>query len=226
MCSTFGIHPNLPHLKSLYDGDDLLWVANMGVLQEPVTKENWRDKTGKTSLFAHNVQYDEVQNMDIFDAQAGRGVGGRMTDVLLRNGINAGTVSLSGLADALVSYLASLFVLDPRVGVEKLNPIPWAVPLVDNIKDLNKVSKLGSGLFGETWSNLLFQAIGENDLLYESMRSVSLETEFQTSYISKQMELVAKLIKTKSARGKDISCNEVIDKDYTKFCIFCFVPFR
>lgn len=29
VCDTFGIHPNLPHLKTLYDENDLLWVANM-----------------------------------------------------------------------------------------------------------------------------------------------------------------------------------------------------
>ena len=202
MCSTFGIHPNLPHLKSLYDSDDLLWVSNMGVLQEPVTKADWRDKTDKTALFAHNVQYDEVHKMDIFDTQAGRGVGGRMTDVLLRNGVNAGTVSLNGLPDALVSASGSLFVLDPRVGFEKLNPIPWAEPLVDDVKNLNKATNLGSGLFGETWSNLLLQAIGENELLFDSLQSVSLDTEFPPEYISAQMELAAKLIKTRSSRGK------------------------
>ena len=29
VCDTFGIHPNLPHIKSLYDDEDLLWVGNM-----------------------------------------------------------------------------------------------------------------------------------------------------------------------------------------------------
>lgn len=147
-------------------------------------------------------QYDEVHKMDIFDNQAGRGVAGRMLDILLRNGVNTGTVSVNGLADALVSALGSLFVLDPRVGFERLNPIPWAVPLVDQVKHLNNATYLGSGLFSETWSNLLYQAIGENDLLYESLRSVSLTTEFPTdTYLGKQMELVSKLIKSKETRG-------------------------
>ena len=193
----------------------------MGVLQEPVTKADWREKTDKTALFAHNVQSDEVHNMDIFDVQDGRGVGGRMTDVLLRNGVNAGTVSLNGLPDALVSSSGSLFVLDPRVGFEKLNPIPWAQPLVNKVKNLNKATKLGSGLFGETWSNFLLQAIGENELLYDSLQSVSLETEFPPVHVSAQMELAAKLIKTKASRGRcyvhcprvfEITCNEYLTK--------------
>ena len=53
-CSTFGIHANLPHLKSLYDEEDLLFIANVGTLQQYVTKYNWYELTRATSLFAHN----------------------------------------------------------------------------------------------------------------------------------------------------------------------------
>ena len=141
--------------------------------------------------------------MDIFDLQAGRGVGGRILDVLSKSGVNTGTVSVNGIADALVSNLGSLFVLDPRAGFEKLNPMPWAEPLVEEIKNLNSATKFGSGLFGETWSNLLFQAIGENDLLFEALRSVTLSTEFPSDYLGQQLELVAKLIESKSTRGND-----------------------
>ena len=45
VCSTFGIHPSLPILKSLYDAGDALFSANTGVLFEPVTKEDWNVKT-------------------------------------------------------------------------------------------------------------------------------------------------------------------------------------
>lgn len=196
------MHPNLPHLKSLYDDGDLLWVANMGVLQEYVTENNWEEKTEKTALFAHNIQYSEVHKMDIYDRQPGRGVGGRMADVLLRNGFSPGSVSVNGISEALISGLNSLFVLDPFIGVEKFNPIPWAQSLWNTVKKLNKVTKLGSNLFGETWANLLFQAVGENELLFDSLKSTSLSTTFPTTDLGNQMELVAKLMKSKDSRGK------------------------
>ena len=177
------------------------FIFVQGVLQEAVTKDDWQDKTDQTALFAHNVQYDEVHKMDIFDRQAGRGVGGRMLDVLLKNGVNTGTVSVNGIADALVSTMGSLFVLDPRVGFERLNPMPWAEPIVDEIKQLNNATNLASGLMGETWSNLLFQALGENELLYEALRSVTLSTEFPSDYLGKQMELVSMLIQSRETRG-------------------------
>jgi hypothetical protein len=59
VCSTFGMHPNLSALKTLYDTGDLLWVSNLGVLQEPNTnKDNWWQKTFDTVLFAHNRKYN------------------------------------------------------------------------------------------------------------------------------------------------------------------------
>jgi hypothetical protein len=143
--------------------------------------------------------------MDIFDQEAGRGVGGRITDVLLKRSINAGTVSTYGLANALVSTLASLFVLDPRVGFERLNPMPWAESIIDEIKNLNNATNLGSGLFAETWGNLLYQAIGENDILYNSLKDVSLPTEFPVdNNFGRQLNVVAKSVKTKSSRGESI----------------------
>ena len=58
VCSTFGIHPNLSALKTLYDQGDLLWVSNIGVLQTPNTnKDNWWQETSDTALFAHNRKY-------------------------------------------------------------------------------------------------------------------------------------------------------------------------
>mmetsp|Transcript_523 Transcript_523/g.662 ORF Transcript_523/g.662 Transcript_523/m.662 type:complete len:117 (-) Transcript_523:128-478(-) len=113
-------------------------------------------------------QYEEVHKMDVYDEQTGRGVVGRMADILGKRGFLPGTVSVNGIANALVSGLISLFVVDPT-GLEKFNPIPWSVPLWDTIKQLNKVTKLGSNCFCETWSDILLKALGENRLVYDAL---------------------------------------------------------
>ena len=203
VCSTFGVHPNLPHLKTLYDDEDLLWMANVGVLQKYVaSKDRYWEDADDTVLFAHNIQQDEVQNMDIYENQVGRGVGGRMADVMQRSGYSSISVSLAGIADAIVSSVATTFTLDPWAGVEKLNPMTWAQPLWNNIKKLNSASNIGSSLFGETWSNAIFKAVGENELLKDTLDSVTISTTFSDDYVSRQFELVSKLIKSKDTRGK------------------------
>ena len=199
MCSKFGIHPNLQHIQHLYNTGDLLFVANMGVLQEKVTEENWMEKT-KIALFAHNLMNEQVEKMDINKERPGSGIGGRMVDILINKGYRAGTVSVYGIAEALVADLTSLFVADP-FDYQLFNPMTWAQPLWNTIKHLNKFSNLGSGLFSETWSNTLLQSIGENDLLFNMLSLTQLDTQFPETKLGKQLETIAKLIKSKDDRG-------------------------
>ena len=53
ICGTFGVHPNFPLLKDLYDEKEASFLAGIGVLTEPVNKKNYRKKT-ETQLFAHD----------------------------------------------------------------------------------------------------------------------------------------------------------------------------
>ena len=53
-CSKFGIHPKLPILQYLYNESDALFLTNIGVLTEPMDRENYRQKS-LTQLFAHNA---------------------------------------------------------------------------------------------------------------------------------------------------------------------------
>lgn len=85
VCERFGLHPSLPNLQSMYNAGDMLLIANMGMLVEPLTKDeyNAKSKSVPFSLFAHNVQQETTQRVD---AQTKRddGVIGRMLDSLLK----------------------------------------------------------------------------------------------------------------------------------------------
>ena len=43
--SEFGIHPDLPYLKTLYDQGDLAFVSNVGSLIEPTTLAQYNAKS-------------------------------------------------------------------------------------------------------------------------------------------------------------------------------------
>ncbi len=51
-CKIFGVHPNMPFLKDLYDQKDASFIAGVGVLSEPVDKANYLSRT-KSTLFSH-----------------------------------------------------------------------------------------------------------------------------------------------------------------------------
>ena len=101
-CKTFGIHPSMTVAQQLYNEKDLVFLANVGVLQEYVNITNWWQKTTKTQLFAHNIQQDEISIVDIFKQRAGFGVCGRMADMSSNAGFKAGSTSVSGVADGKI----------------------------------------------------------------------------------------------------------------------------
>ena len=156
-----------------------------------------------THSFAHNVQQAEINAVDINDDSAGLGVCGRMADILKLNGYSTGTVSVAGGAPAVVSQNTPLLVVNPN-GYEKFNPIGWESVDRDRIKELNKVSSVGSSMFSEIWSDKLFQSLSENDRLFQQMSTVSTTANFNLrDELGKQMSSIAKLIKTKDARKTD-----------------------
>jgi len=100
-------------VKDLYDDEDLLFFANMGVLPGPVTKANWRQETKSAELFAHNAQEKDVYSIDTFDESVGTGVCGRILDVLSKRGYKTGAVSVGGSSLALSSKSTKTFGIPP-----------------------------------------------------------------------------------------------------------------
>ncbi len=206
-CSVFGHHPRLEHLRDLYAAEDLLWISNMGVLQQHVTKDDWWDKSRETALFAHNVQYREVHNMDIYESQAGRGVGGRMADILKRNNFVVDTISADGVADCLVSGLTSQIIVESG-DIEPFNPMSEYENNPDEmrnyVRNVNKVANLGSNLFSETWASQLHQGLHDNQMLFDALQDIVLDTPFSEDiHLQRQFETIAKMIKSKDVRGAD-----------------------
>lgn len=94
-CQSFGIHEELPALKSMYDAGELIFVTNAGLMAKPVTKADYKGET-PVQLFAHNSMNAGTKAEDINQEYAGTGVGGRMIDVLVEQGIPSNTFSIDG----------------------------------------------------------------------------------------------------------------------------------
>ena len=55
--SEFGIHPSMPELQGLYDSGDVAFLANVGTLVRPTTKQDYNNKIALPSgLFSHSDQ--------------------------------------------------------------------------------------------------------------------------------------------------------------------------
>ncbi len=177
----------------------------MGVLQAPTTKENWRQKSTQLSLFAHNTQQSEISSIDVFDTEAGRGICGRILDVLKLNGYKPGGISVNGIAGSLRSNTSPQLVVDSS-GYQKFNPVSVlakTTSVTEMVRDVNLASSIRSSLFGNTWSNTLFSALDENELMFDEISKTSVTANFPDTDLGRQLKSVAKLIQTKDVRGTD-----------------------
>lgn len=78
---TFGLHPSMPELQSLYLQNRLAVVCNVGPLVEPLTQQDYVDGTKPTpySLFSHSDQIDCWQTSQA-SQRIPTGWGGRIAD--------------------------------------------------------------------------------------------------------------------------------------------------
>jgi hypothetical protein len=149
----------------------------------------------------HSTQTEETATLDIFGEMQG-GVGGRILDALTKGGYKTGAISVSGSAPPIVSKSTPLLVVNPS-GYEKFNQVPWAPDIVEAVKAGNSATTVGSSFYGDIWSNLLYQSLSENSLLYDKYKDAPLNVSFNNDHLGRQFAAVSKLIKTKDGRGKD-----------------------
>lgn len=93
---SYGVHPNLQPLATLFNSGELAFVANVGSLSYPVTRQEYLNGTVPLppQLFSHSDQQVQWQS-SVPDRPFTSGWGGRVADLLYAGGYAAGQVSLS-----------------------------------------------------------------------------------------------------------------------------------
>ena len=110
-CAKFGMHFKMTAIHDAYNAGDAAWIANMGSLVEPVTKQEYQDKSKALppSLFAHNVMQKSVATMHPQFSSAS-GILGRMTKSMTSQSVNPYRSALYSMA-GVRSFLKSTYCL-------------------------------------------------------------------------------------------------------------------
>ena len=124
-CATFGIHPAMPLLKSLFDSGEATITANAGSLIEPVedrTKLNQRQLP--TSLYSH--QHQQTQSRTLHPQKlAGNGVLGKILDALTAQGTpstppyKSSSYAVTEMTEMLRADSHPTITLSPTAGVAR-----------------------------------------------------------------------------------------------------------
>ena len=204
VCDTFGLHPKLTFLQSLYDEGDALFFANAGVLFEPVTKQTWKNRT-PTQLFAHNVQLHDTQQVDPFQKSPGTGAVGRMADVLTKYEHNTGSFSMGSPPFSLKGEplkSPSVLFLDDFL-FNKFNSGPSSQQMYETVDKLNSKAKVDSGFFGETWAKLFDESLHQNDIFVGAYDGSKTTENFPSSTLGRHLEDIALTMQARNSLKMD-----------------------
>jgi uncharacterized protein (DUF1501 family)/uncharacterized protein (DUF1800 family) len=192
-CSTFGLHPNLPFLQKAYNDKDAIVINNVGVMVEPLTKDDffWGRKRVPLGNFGHGL-YTLIQSLDALDASA-KGIIGRMVSALqhLTTPMKCAMYSVYGANKILEgSFTPSIVQADQ--GVIRYKQYSR---LKTDISALNK--NTSTSMFAETFSDSLEASLKNTEVLGDLLGSTDIISgaTFGTGQsLSAQLREVAKLI--------------------------------
>lgn len=204
--SDFGIHPDLPYLKTLYDQGDLAFVSNVGSLIEPTSLVQYNDgsKPKPEGLFSHPDHQIHWQTLvPQVRGSAPKGWGGRMAEVMSHANQQSNiamNISLSG-ANVLQSGATTVpYITDPRGVVELSNygQDPTLALAVDDILGQHYQS-----IYSKTLAHTNRNSIDASVAFKSALDSLS--TPFDPSVISgetqtyQRLSMVSKIMDARTA---------------------------
>jgi uncharacterized protein (DUF1501 family) len=202
----FGLHPSLSAIHPYFSSGRMAIIANVGVLFRPMTREEYRGRSGPipANLFSHSDQQQQWQTAH-FDLFRGTGWGGRIADAIQNlNGdaVFPTSVSLAGNRVMLAGKDTTPAAISPGGGMRLTGQGNLAFRRARQAA-LQEMIGLDSGLSlvqaaGET----LLDGIHIGQLIDEAIATAPpLQTEFPNTGLGRQMLEIARLIASRERLG-------------------------
>jgi uncharacterized protein (DUF1501 family) len=234
---TYGLHPALAPLKSLFNGGQAAIVANVGTLLQTTTQSQYQagNHPLPPQLFSHSDQSIYWQTSRPDDANAD-GWGGRIADILhtSNSGAIPMTISLSNNNLFQRGAIVSQYSMDPG-GVSRMSylgdgPESWVIPPnEDGIAAYNALIASGvqSHVLERAYAHSAGNAIDSYQIIDAALAGgTPLTTPFPDTSLGNQLKMAAQLIQVRaalgmsrqvfyvSAGGYDTHSYQVDDQDY------------
>lgn len=204
----YGLHPSMPGLQALFDTGAAAFVANVGPLIEPTTRDQFMQGSVALppQLFSHNDQQDQWQSLK-GNGQSATGWAGRMAD-LIRTSVAdqqmATNASLFGAnlfqaADDTVAY-----VMGPNgpVQFEGFSLDPNDILYQQRAAFRRIVEADYGSVYERAFADVQRRAIEAADTVSAAIASApELSTPFPATQLGTQLATVARLIAVREQLG-------------------------
>ncbi len=205
---TFGVHPAMPEVQSLFEDGDLAFVPNVGTLVEPITKAEYanQQKMIPLGLLSHSDQAMQWMNSFPQDRTA-IGWGGKMADLLMDANSNQSismNISLSGNNIFQSGNKTIEYTINSDVGSTGI--LGYGEPdLFNQLRTAGINSLLNQeyhNVFKKTYANVIRNAQESNEQFNAAITDVEpFTTVFSDNYVSQSLQMIATTIAAREALG-------------------------
>jgi len=206
---SYGLHPGMSELHSLFASGDAAMIANVGTLLEAFDAQAVQNGTAKLplGLFSHADQINQWQTA-VPDGRIAQGWGGRiadlMQDVNVLNGVSM-NISLSG---------SNVFQSGNQVGEYSIDATGDGAPGLNAYDDGTDFGALKKRMVDDLlavqqqhilrreYSRRLRGAIDAQAVFVDALQtSPTLNTQFSSGYFSQSLRQIARVIGARDALG-------------------------
>lgn len=197
--ASYGLHPSMGAMQSLFESGDAAFVSNIGPLVEPTTKAQFQAKSVALppQLFSHNDQQDQWHTLR-GAAPSSTGWAGRVADVL-QTGITNQTLptnmSLFGNSLFQSANDSIAYVMGPG------GPVPFTgfgdsgLLLAQRQAFENVIDASYNSIYERAFAEIQQRAVANADTVASSIASApTLATQFPQSSLGTQLQTAARLI--------------------------------
>lgn len=206
---SYGLHPGMPELQSLFTQGDAAMIANVGTLLEAYDAQAVENGTAKLplGLFSHSDQISQWQTA-VPDGRIAQGWGGRIADLMqdanLQNGV-AMNISLSG---------SNIFQSGSQTGSYSIDATGDGSPGLNAYDDGTDFGTFKKRIVDQLlavqqrhilrreYSRRLRNSIDAQAVFVEAMQaSPTLATEFSPGNFSQSLRQIARVIGARDSLG-------------------------
>jgi cullin-associated NEDD8-dissociated protein 1 len=194
-CETFGLNEEFVNSQQLYNDGDSVWVANVGQLVEPLSREEMLAGQGRrpSNLFGHAQQRQQIQQVHAGNPNA-KGVLGRAIHALMKQDAPyKSQLYTTGGGGKIVSGapVASVNV-DANRGVQVWSGSGGALePHYSNI-----TMRTSESIFAETYAEQVGASLTTVKEMSSALSAAQVATAFPGTNLGGQLKMVSRLIKT------------------------------
>ncbi len=203
----YGVHPEMPRIKSMFNASELAFIANVGTLVEPVTKAKYQSNNAllPLGLYSHSDQ-SKLWQTGRPGERSPHGWGGRIADLMLSQNGNENismSITLSGNNFFQNGYNTSQYAVSP-IGNAGLTGYDKDYPYFQtrNLAIDNMLDRDYADIYEKTYADTFRKSKDGNAEYKAALDAVpEFATSFSSHELSQQFKIVARTIAARQTLG-------------------------